>query len=243
MDWPQQMRAFPPPGSPEAELVQCRAALAQLAREREIALAEADKAVRGMAELLPRALQAGVSVVDAAQLAGVSRPTLYRMLSGARRQQDLRGVAARFEQALDLQQQALPFDLASHFQISIDEVFDCLMRLYPLVTDELASLGPAALTSLVELLQELGTPERIVVAMLMLQGLSADRVARSTQLPETQVLGWASLGLLRVLPRIREAMASSLQTAGQPSEDPDGTVLRSSSNPQRYPIGDPRRYQ
>lgn len=63
-----------------AELAKYRALLTQLAQERESARADADRAMRGIANLLPSAMQAGISIVDAAQLTGLSRPTLYRML-------------------------------------------------------------------------------------------------------------------------------------------------------------------
>jgi AcrR family transcriptional regulator len=188
--------------------------------------------MQDIANLLPRAIQTGISVVDVAQLTGLSRPTLYRMLSESRERRPLREIAVEFEQALEQNNQALPADLASRFGTSIEQVFEALMGLYPLVADELAALGQPALTSLVEFLPELGVPERIVLAMRFLQGQTTDYVAASTQLPGTEVLGWAALGLLRVLPRIRAAR--------------EGTVKHSStavSVDRRYRVGDPRRHR
>lgn len=240
----EQLQAFDLRASQEAEQSHYRAALGRVAHERELAEAEADKATRDITEMLPRALKAGVSVVDAAQLTGLSRPTVYRMLAGARKQRDVREDAARFEQALEaLDRSALPFDLASYLQTSTDEVFEGLMHLYPVLSGEFASLGPVGLTKLVELLPELGIPERIVLAMLLLQGLPTERVAWSTKYPETQVLGWASLGLLRVLPRAREAAQPLSQADGWAVEPTSEPLLKPSNQSMRYPIGDPRRHQ
>jgi hypothetical protein len=228
---------------PESENTGCRRALVHLAQIRHDALAEAERAGLGIAEILPQALQAGVSVVDVARLTGLSRPTLYRMLSEAREQQPLRELSAEFELALERHEQALPYELSESLGISVDEVFDHLMRLYPLVTEEFSSLGEAALTSLVDFLPELGVPERIVLAMLMLQRLSTDRVAVSTRLPEVQVLGWAALGLLRMLPRIREALSSPARVAQAHSHSSDRASPRLTSIDRRYRVGDPRRHR
>ncbi|MGD0044693.1 MAG: hypothetical protein ABSE84_30545, partial [Isosphaeraceae bacterium] len=133
---------------------------------------------------------------------------------------------------LELNRGALPADLATHFGTSIEEVFDALTALYPLVAGDFAARGQSALTSLVELLPELGVPERIVLAMLLLQGKTTDYVAASTQLPGTEVLGWAVLGLLRVLPRIRV--------------EPEGAAEQLSmavNVDRRYRVGDPRRHR
>jgi hypothetical protein len=215
-----------------ADVAKYRAQLTQLAQDRETARADVDQAMQGIARLLPGAMQAGISIVDAAQLTGLSRPTLYRMLSESRERSPLRDVAARFEQALELNDRALPYDLASHFGTSTEQVFDALMGLYPLVADGVAALGPTALTSLIELLPELGIPERIVLPMLLLQGKTTDYVAVSTQLPMDEVLGWAALGLLRVLPRIRAAQ--------QGAAEHRSTAVNVD---RRYGVGDPRRHR
>jgi hypothetical protein len=115
---------------------------------------------------------------------------------------------------------------------SVEQVFDALMGLYPLVTGDFAALGQSALTSLVELLPELGVPERIVLAMLLLQGQTTDYVTASTQLPENEVLGWAVLGLLRVLPRICAAQ-----------EDAAEHRSTAVNIDRRYRVGDPRRHR
>jgi DNA-binding phage protein len=228
----QQTRALRSVASGQADVAQYRAALAQLAQERERAHADANRAMQDIANLLPRAIQTGISVVDVAQLTGLSRPTLYRMLSESRERRPLREIAVQFEQALEQNNQALPADLANRFGTSIEQVFEALMGLYPLVADELAALGQPALTSLVEFLPELGVPERIVLAMRFLQGQTTDYVAASTQLPGNEVPGWAALGLLRVLPRIRAAQ--------------EGAAKHSStavSVDRRYRVGDPRRHR
>jgi hypothetical protein len=194
-------------------LAEYRAALARLAQERETANAEAKRATQGIAELLPPAIQAGVSIVDAAQITGLSRPTVYRLLSAARARRPLRDLATHFEQALEQNSQALPAELASHFGTSIEQVFSALSALFPLVSDDFQALGPSAITDLVKLLPDLDAPQSVVLAMLFLQGQTTDHVAASTRLPATEVLGWAALGLLRVMPRIRAARSAG-QRAG-----------------------------
>jgi hypothetical protein len=194
-----------------ADSAQYRALLTQLAQERARAHATAERATQDITELLPQAIQAGLSVVDAAQLTGLSRPTVYRMLSESRRRRPLRDVAAKFEQALDADNRALPYEIASAFGMPIEHVFEELAELYPLVTEDFTALGPAAVTSLIELLPELDVPERIVLTMLLLQSQTMEYVAASTQLSGNEVVGWATLGLLRVLPRIRAANEGTAQ--------------------------------
>lgn len=191
-----------------------RGQLQQETAERLAGFAQADAATRRVADLLPGAQQAGISVVEAAELTGISRPTLYRMLADSRKRQELRGLAQQFEQALgqvgrDLGRPALPDDLRAHFQRPLDEVFDLLRQLYDPLTREVLTLGPGALTTLVDLLPGLSGPEKIVLNMLLLQWQPTDEVARSTKLTHTRVMAWAALGLLRVLPQLRA-------TAGRP---------------------------
>jgi hypothetical protein len=170
-------------------------------------LAAAEQETRRIQQLLVVALQAGMSVAEAVALTGVSRATLYRMLAEVRQQQDLRSLAHQFEEALaalgeELDLPPLPADLQRHFGASLDEVFEMLMQLYRPLAAEATALGPMGLTVLGDLIPGLGTPEKIVLNMLLFQGLSVEDVARSTQLAETRVLGWAALALLRVLPEL-----------------------------------------
>jgi len=192
-----------------------RGELRQAAAERGTAVAQAEDSARRIAELLPGALQAGISVVEAAELTEISRPTLYRMLGHARQRQDLRGLAIQFEHALerlagDLDRPALPPDLAAHFHQPLDDVFESLMQLYQPLAREVTMLGPGGLTALVDLLPDLGVPEKIVLNMLLLQRLPLEDVAVSTKFSQTRVAGWAALGLLRVLPHLRKRAAAPL---------------------------------
>lgn len=149
-----------------------------------------------------------MSVAEAVEVTGVSRATLYRMLGDVRQQQDLRGLLNQFEHALarlsqELDSPPLPTDFEKDFGVSLDEVFEMLMQLYRPLVAEATALGPMGLTVLGDLIPGLGTPEKIVLNMLLFQDLALNEVARSTQLAETRVLGWAALALLRVLPELR----------------------------------------
>lgn len=192
-----------------------RTELQQTAAERRAGFGQAEEATKRVADLLPSALQAGISVVEAVELTGISRPTLYRMLADSRQRQDLRGLAQQFDRALDelgrdLGRPALPGDLGAHFDRPLDELFELLMQLYDPLAREIAMLGSGALTTLVDLLPGLGVPEKIVLNLLFLQRQSADEVARSTKLSQTEVMAWAALGLLRILPQLRAKAGAPL---------------------------------
>lgn len=185
-----------------------REELRRLADERALAQSRAEGAINEIAGLVAGAQQAGVSVVEVSELTGISRPTLYRMLADTRQRADLRHAVVAFEDALprlthELGHAILPYDLGTSFGISTDEVLEQLMQIYPLLAEEVRSLGPPALTTLSSLLGELQNPEDTVLRMLILQGVPKQRVARSTQRSERDVLGLAALGLLRVLPQMR----------------------------------------
>jgi regulator of sigma D len=130
------------------------------------------------------------------------------MLAEARQQQDLRGTIVQFEAIMDKMSgekelKVYPADLATFCQCSVDEIFEQLMQIYRPLADEFAGLGPTGMTALVELMPELGPPEREILKMLLLHDMPVKRVAWSNQLSETNVLGWASLALLHLLPRMR----------------------------------------
>ena len=74
---------------------------------------------------------------------------------------------------------------------------------YPKLAAEFADLGPTAMTTLVELMPELEPPEREILKMLLLHDMPLKRVAWSNQISEPNVLSWAALALLRLLPRMR----------------------------------------
>jgi hypothetical protein len=190
-----------------------REELRRLADERALAQSRAEGAISEIAGLVAGAQQAGVSVVEVSELTGISRPTLYRMLADTRQRADLRSVVVAFEEALprltrELGHTILPYELGASFGTSTDEVLEQLMQIYPLLAEEVGSLGPSALTTLSSLLPDLQNPEDTVLRMLMLQGVSKQRVAWSTQRSERDVLGLAALGLLRVIPQMRAPQTS-----------------------------------
>ena len=59
--------------------------LQELGGRRRAALEEADLALRRVEELLPGALDAGLTFTEVAELSAVSRPTLYRFRTRQRR--------------------------------------------------------------------------------------------------------------------------------------------------------------
>ena len=185
--------------------------LNRVAAERNAAFATAEQATARIAQLLPAAVQAGVSIVEVAQVTGISRPTLYRMLADVRQTQDARSLAEQLGHALgrlsaELGRPALPADLAPYLNVSNDELQTMLGHVFTYLAREVDGLGPSALTALVDLLPGLGKPEKIVLNMLLLQRLPATEVARSTRFSPTAVLAWAGLGLLRLYPELRSRL-------------------------------------
>jgi hypothetical protein len=188
--------------------------LARVAREREASLEQADAAMTRIRQMLPGALQAGVSVVELAQITGLSRPTLYRLLADARQQQDLRGLAVQLEDVIarvtgELGRSALIADLVERLETDNEELRERLTMVAGYISGELDALGSPGLTLLVELLPEAPKVERIVLTMLFLQRLPVEEVARSVEFGPEDVVVWASLGLLRLLPKLREQIVPS----------------------------------
>jgi DNA-directed RNA polymerase specialized sigma24 family protein len=185
-----------------------RVELQRLAEQRVKALNEANQLADEIANLLPHALHSGVSAAEAAHLTGVSRPTLYRMLANGRQHQDIRATTTELEAVMDrisseTGHRPLPADIAAFCQCSMDEIFERLRQVYPKLAAEFADLGPTAMTTLVELMPELEPPEREILKMLLLHDMPLKRVAWSNQISEPNVLSWAALALLRLLPRMR----------------------------------------
>jgi hypothetical protein len=231
----QQLRAFDEQTSPEAQQAHYRARLLQLSDRREFFQTQAANSGREIAQMLPAALQAGVSVVEAAQITGISRPTLYRMLAAARHERDPRDLVEAFANAIEmLPPAALPYEIAEHFGVYVEDVLNWLAQTYPLVRAEFESFGPGAATVLIEKLPELGVPERIVLPMLLLQQAPTERVAWSTKLPDVQVLAWAALGLLRLLPLVRFLLRPGDESA-------PGQHFFPSDDSSRSPIGERHR--
>jgi hypothetical protein len=187
-----------------------RERLSRMAAERAEAAGRAEALAEEMYGLLPGALQAGISIVEAAELTGISRPTLYRALKDTQQRQDLRWAIGEYEHELarlaqDGSDTVLPAHLAAAWKVPVAEVFERLMQVYRPLASDFASLGSNGLTLLIRLLPTLMSPESEILRMFLLQDKSARRVAQSNQMSETEVLGWAALALLRLLPRMRES--------------------------------------
>jgi hypothetical protein len=169
--------------------------------------AAVDETTQFIQRLLPSALEAGVAISEAAQITGLSRATLYRLLADARRQQNLTGLVTQLEGAVGqlaetLDRPPLPADLRSLFNVSLEEVFEMLMQAYLPLSQRAASLEPMEVAALGDLIPTLGTPEKVVLNMLIFQRLPVAAVSKSAKLTKTQVMAWAALGLLRILPAL-----------------------------------------
>lgn len=189
------------------QLALYRGELRRAADDLERSRAAVDEATQLIQRLLPSALEAGIGIGEATQITGLSRATLYRMLADAHRHQNVTGLVTQLESALGqlaetLNRPPLPADLESLFNVSLDEVFELLMQAYLPLSRRAAGLGPMDLAALGDLIPNLGTPEKVVLNMLIFQGLAVPAVAKSVQLSETQVMAWAALGLLRILPAL-----------------------------------------
>jgi DNA-binding phage protein len=192
-----------------------RAELKAAVEKREAGLRQTDEANARIESLLPGAVDVGVTVAEIARVTGWSRPTVYRMLSRSRRQEDMSAVARQLEEDLarateDFGSPAGLFNLAQFLGASQDEVIQRLNETFPILAEELESLGSIGGTFLIDLLPLIPSNEKVVLAPLFLQRQSVAGVAESVQRPAVEVIAWAALGLLRLLPALRSRVAEEL---------------------------------
>jgi DNA-binding phage protein len=191
---------------------------------RDSSLTQAEEAGRRIERLLPGAVEAGIPVAELAELSGLSRPTLYRMLARVRETLDLDQIADELEIELasasaDLGQPAGLFQLAERKGVTQEHLLDSLRELLPTLSRRLDELGSDGSIFLIDLLPSLPHNEKIVLAPLFLQRESIDFVAASAARPVAEVIGWAVLGLLRVLPEIRDKVTAE-EAARSERSDP-----------------------
>lgn len=189
-----------------------REEIRQASREREAHLESAEAAARRIEQLLQGALDAGLSVVEMTRLTGWSRPTLYRMLAKTRDEQGLAEKAKQLEE--DLSQASHNFgspaglhNLAQLLQITQDELCERLDEIFPILVQEFEGFGSIGGTFLIELLPSIPQNEKFVLTPLFFQRQSIAAISESVQRPSGEVIAWAVLGLLRVLPELRVRIA------------------------------------
>jgi len=196
----------------EASRALYRDEICRAAEERDAHLEHANAANGRIEQLLPGAVKAGLPVVEIARLTGWSRPTLYRMLARTRQEQDLTVVARKLEEDLgraseDFGSPAGLYNLAQLLQISQAELCERLGEVFPLLAQELDGFGSIGGTFLIDLLPSIPHNEKVVLAPLFLQQQPIAAIAVSVQRPTGEVIAWAALGLLRVLPELRMRIA------------------------------------
>lgn len=192
-----------------------RAELTAAVDQRDAGLQQANEANARIESLLPGAVDVGVTVAEVARLTGWSRPTVYRMLSRSRQQEDMASVARQFEEDLaratkDFGSPAGLYNLAQLLGIGQEELAQRLHEVFPILAEELDSLGSIGGIFLIDLLPSIPPNEKVVLAPLFLQGQSVEVVAQSVQRPPVEVVAWAALGLLRLLPDLRVRVAEEV---------------------------------
>lgn len=192
-----------------------RAELKAAVDQRDAGLRQANEANARFESLLPGAVDVGVTVAELARLTGWSRPTVYRMLSRSRQQEDMSSVARKLEEDLsqaskDFGSPAGLYDLAQVLGISQKELARRLSEVFPVLAGEMESLGPIGGNFLIDLLPSIPHSEKVILAPLFLQRQSVEAVAESVQRPSVEVVASAALGLLRILPELRPRVAKEL---------------------------------
>lgn len=192
-----------------------RAELKAAVDQRDAGVQQANEATARIEGLLPGAVDVGVTVAEVARLTGWSRPTVYRMLSRSRRQEDMASVARQLEEDLaqateDFGCPAGLYNLAQLLDIGQTDLVQRLNDVFPILAEELESLGSIGGIFLIDLLPSIPSNEKTVLAPLFLQRQSVEGVAQSVQRPPVEVIAWAALGLLRLLPDLRVRVAEEL---------------------------------
>jgi hypothetical protein len=88
--------------------------------------------------------------------------------------------------------------------IDVDQIRAQLTRLFDYAVTRLDALDPSAAVTLLELLPNLPHVEKIILTQIFCQRMSLGEVARSLDQPNAEIIVWAVLALLRVLPQLEE---------------------------------------
>lgn len=166
-----------------------------------------EAANKRIAELLPGAVDAGVSVVEIARLTGYSRPALYRILDRERPLQDKASEFAYWAEALaaastQVGHAAMRNEFAAAAELDVDELCAALIDLFDYALSQLLALESVKAVPLLELVGKLPHEEKVILTQLFFQKMPLEDVARSMARPQADVVVWAVLGMLRVLPAL-----------------------------------------
>jgi hypothetical protein len=192
----------------ESRLTSYRQELQRVTEVREAAAAEAERAMEETGDILERAIGAGLSPDEGAQLTRLSRPTTYRQIARARRRREKTATLATYEALLteareELGRHAGAAELAARCGTSLEEFLERLAEMSRVVLDEFPSFDTATVSAISRLVLELEEPEAEILRMSVLHRMSRRRIARTLGLPDDTVAGWTTLGLLRALPLAR----------------------------------------
>jgi excisionase family DNA binding protein len=179
--------------------------LAEMGRVRREAQAAALAAERRIAESLPPALNAGVSIVEAARITGLSRPTIYKMLESGGSEdartraafEELAGLLAEATAALG--RDALLHDLAERLEVDQSEAARRLMVVGPYGWRLAELFADQQLPELVDRLARLPNLEKVVASQALLQKHDLVAIAASVHLPQHDVAVQLSLAAMRLL--------------------------------------------
>ena len=175
--------------------------------ERHEHLQGIDAANTRITGLLPGAVDAGVPVAEIARLTGYSRPTLYRMLEKERPAQDKAGEFAYWAEALataskQVGHAAMRNELTTAAGIDVEGLCAALIGLFDYALSQLLALDSVKAVPLLELVGNLPHEEKVVLTQLFFQKMSLEAVVHSMGRPQADVVVWAVLGMLRVLPAL-----------------------------------------
>jgi hypothetical protein len=192
----------------EASLASYRKELRRVTEVREAARAEAERAMEETGDLLEKAIAAGLSPDDGAELAQLSRPTTYRQISRARQRREKTATLATYETLIadmceHFGRHATGVELAARSGTSLQEFLERLAEMSDVVADEFRSFGTVAVQAVSRLVLELDEPEAEILRMSVLHRMSRRKISRTLGLPDVTIAGWTTLGLLRALPSAR----------------------------------------
>jgi hypothetical protein len=192
----------------DSRLAFYREELRRVTKVRETARAEAERAMEETGDLLEKAIGAGLSPDEGAELAQLSRPTTYRQIARARHRREKTATLATYETLIadmckHFGRHATGVELAARSGMSLEEFLERLAGMSDVVLDEFGSFGTPGVRVVSRLVLELEEPEAEILRMSVLHRMSRRKISRTLGLPDVTITGWTTLGLLRALPSAR----------------------------------------